>query len=448
MKRLLAAIPLLLMSAGCHLPPHSHKIGAIPTPHLFWVLPFVLLLLAIAVLPLTAPEFWERNLNKGIVAGLLALPVLVYYLIVGPQEIPYHLEEYTGFIVLLFSLYTISGGIVLTGNLDATPGMNTLFLAIGAILANVFGTTGAAMLLIRPLLKTNMDRNYKTHTVIFFTFIVSNIGGCLTPLGDPPLYMGYLHGIPFTYTLTLWPEWLFMNGILLFIYYLWDRRAWAKEESYVKKAEEKFQEPVRVRGWVNILLITGVLVVIISGLEFPYRELIMLILAGVSLLATPKGLRKQNFFNFDAIIEVAVLFLGIFITMIPALILLEQKGASLGIEKPWHYFWATGLLSSFLDNTPTYLNFASLAEGAHHVHHLKDLLLTAEGQATIRAVSIGAVFMGANTYIGNGPNFMIKAIAEAKGPTKVDMPSFAGYMKYSAMILLPLFVMVTLIFFV
>ena len=448
MKKILLVLPLLLISAGCHIPEHSHEIGAIPTPSILWVLPFVLLLLSIAVLPLVVPEFWERNTNKGIIAGLVALPVLIYYLIVGPQEIPFHMEEYAGFIVLLFSLYTISGGIVLTGNMNATPKVNTIFLAVGAILANLFGTTGAAMLLIRPLLKNNMDRSNKRHTIIFFIFIVANIGGCLTPLGDPPLYMGYLHGIPFTYTLSLWPEWLFMNGILLLIYYLWDRKAWAKEPTYNKTAEQKFQEPVRLRGWVNLLLIIGVLVVIISGLEFPYRELIMLILSGVSLIVTPKELRKLNFFNFDAIIEVAVLFLGIFITMIPALILLEQKGGSLGITRPWQYFWSTGFLSSFLDNTPTYLNFASLAQGAHHVTRLKDLLTTPEGRATIRAISIGAVFMGANTYIGNGPNFMVKAIAEAKGPTHVDMPSFAGYMKYSALILMPIFVLVSLLFFV
>lgn len=448
MKKVLTVLPFLIMSAGCRIPQHSHKIGVIPTPSIFWVLPFILLLLAIAVLPLIIPEFWERNTNKGIIAGLLALPVLVYYLIVGPQEIPFHMEEYAGFIVLLFSLYTISGGIVLTGNLNATPKVNTLFLAIGALLANIFGTTGAAMLLIRPLLKSNMDRTHKTHTVIFFIFIVANIGGCLTPLGDPPLYMGYLQGIPFTYTLSLWPEWLFMNGVLLLMYYIWDRREWKKEDAYIKKAEERFQEPIRLRGWVNLLLIAGVVVVIISGIDFPYREMFMLILTGVSLVATKKELRKLNFFNFDAIIEVAVLFLGIFITMIPALILLQQKGGRLGITKPWHYFWATGLLSSFLDNTPTYLNFASLAEGAHHVHGLVNLLTTPEGRATIRAISIGAVFMGANTYIGNGPNFMVKAIAEAKGPTRVNMPGFAGYMKYSALILIPLFVLVSLIFFV
>ena len=445
-KILLFTIPFL-GTLGCELPAHSHKIGAVPTPSVLWVLPFLLLLLSIAILPLIVPQFWESNLNKGIVALVLALPVFIYYLSVAPQEIPYHLEEYIGFIVLLFSLYTISGGIVLEGNLVASPHTETAFLAIGAIIANIFGTTGAAMLLIRPLLKSNMDRKYKTHTVIFFTFIVSNIGGCLTPLGDPPLYMGYLHGIPFTWTLSLLPEWLFANGVLLTIYYIWDRTMWAKEPEYRKHIDEMAREPLKLKGIVNLLLIAGIMIVIIAGLEFPYRELIMLILAIVSMLVTPKKYREANFFNFDAIIEVAVLFLGIFITMIPALILLEQKGGSLGVTKPWHYFWATGLLSSFLDNTPTYLNFASLAEGVYHVH-LAEMIHHPEGALVIRAISVGAVFMGANTYIGNGPNFMIKAIAEAKGPTQVDMPSFFGYMKYSAMILLPLFIAVTLIFFV
>ena len=436
----------LIGTLGCELPKHSHKLADVPAPSIFWVLPFVFLLLAIAVLPLVLPEFWEKNRNKAVVSFLAALPVLVYYLVVAPQEIPYHLEEYVGFITLLFSLYTISGGIVLEGNLIASPLTNTIFLAIGALIANIFGTTGAAMLLIRPLLKSNMDRKYKTHTVIFFTFMVANIGGSLTPLGDPPLYMGYLHGIPFSWTLGLWPEWLFANSVLLTIYYLWDRRMWAKEPEYRKHIDELAKEPLRLKGIVNLVLIAGIMLVIIAGLEFPYRELVMLVLAVASMLATPKKYREANFFNFDAIIEVAVLFLGIFITMIPALILLEQKGGELGVTKPWQYFWATGLLSSFLDNTPTYLNFASLAEGAFHTT-LDQIIHHPQGAMVIRAISIGAVFMGANTYIGNGPNFMIKAIAESKGPTRVQMPSFFGYMKYSLGILIPLFVVITLLFF-
>jgi Na+/H+ antiporter NhaD/arsenite permease-like protein len=417
----------------------------------FAVAPFVLLLLAIAVLPLVAPGFWERNRNKALVVGVLSLPIAAYYVAI---DLPYLLEslrDYLGFIVLLWSLYTISGGIVLKGNLTATPRTNTIFLATGAVLANVFGTTGASMLLIRPMLRTNQHRRFKTHTFVFFIFIVSNIAGSLTPLGDPPLYMGFLKGIPFAWTLSLWPEWLLMVSMLLAIHHVWDRRAYAREAPDELPRDLADNEPVRIEGWVNVGLIAGVLATIVLsgqlGLNGFARDAIMVGLGLLSMKVTPDRLRVANAFNFNAIIEVAVLFLGIFVTMVPALVLLSVRGQELGVTQPWHYFWATGVLSSFLDNTPTYLTFLSLAQGSLGAVEAADLLKTVDGVAILRAISLGAVFMGANTYIGNGPNFMVKAIAEERGPLRVQMPSFGGYMLYACSVLIPLFIVVTLVFF-
>lgn len=441
--------------------------GPVPLPAVWWVIPFALLLLCIAILPLKFPHWWEHNSNKAIVAGVIALPVAVYYVAVAPGKLLYHLHEYLSFIVLLWSLYTISGGIVLRGNLAATPRTNTIFLAIGAVIANLFGTTGASMLLIRPLLRTNQERKHKVHTVVFFIFVVSNVGGCLTPLGDPPLYMGFLQGIPFEWTLALWPEWLVMNVALLAIYYFWDRKAHGKEVVADIQQDITEAEPLRIDGWLNVALILGVIVAIIAsgqalkvpaiadgpwGKAVPWiRDGAMVLLGLVSMATTRKQWRLDNRFNFNAIIEVAVLFIGIFITMIPALVLLEQRGSELGVTEPWQYFWATGLLSSFLDNTPTYLTFLSLAKGAFGVDAvglIDPALAEGLGITIVRAISLGAVFMGANTYIGNGPNFMVKAIAEEKGPTRVDMPSFGGYMLYSFGILVPLLVIVSVVFFV
>lgn len=443
-----------------------HGVDA-PLPPIAWVIPFALLLLCIAILPLKFPHWWEHNRNKAIVAGVIALPVAVYYLVVAPGRLAYHLHEYLSFIVLLWSLYTISGGIVLRGNLAATPRTNTIFLAIGALIANLFGTTGASMLLIRPLLRTNQERKHKVHTVIFFIFIVSNAGGCLTPLGDPPLYMGFLQGIPFEWTLQLWPEWLVVNAALLIIYCLWDRKAHSKEAIADIHQDITEAEPLRIDGWLNFALIFGVIAaIVVSGqaLKDPdiadgalgrwipwMRDGMMVLLGLVSMVTTRKQWRIDNRFNFNAIVEVAVLFIGIFITMIPALILLEKRGTELGVTEPWQYFWATGLLSSFLDNTPTYLTFLSLAKGAFGVDALGLIdpeLAKGLGVAIVRAISLGAVFMGANTYIGNGPNFMVKAIAEEKGPTRVSMPSFGGYMAYSFGILVPLLIVVSVVFFV
>ncbi len=415
------------------------------------ILPFVLLLLCIAIMPLKFPHFWESNAKKAIVVAVVSAPILVFYLMNDVHKLLEHLHEYLSFIVLLWSLYTISGGIVLRGNLRATPGVNTAFLGIGAVIANLFGTTGASMLLIRPLLRTNQEREFKVHTVVFFIFIVSNVGGCLTPLGDPPLYMGFMQGVPFQWTLSLWPEWLFMNVMLLGTYFLWDRIRYGKEKVASLTADDVAREPLRISGKINIVLILGVVATIaLSGIISmnPWvRDGILVGLGILSIITTKKQYRDDNEFNFGAITEVAVLFIGIFITMIPALMILNSSGPSLGIDKSWQYFWTTGALSSFLDNTPTYLVFLDLAKGTLGVPDVAGLLAHPQGPEILKAISIGAVFMGANTYIGNGPNFMVKAIAEAKGNSQVKMPSFGGYMLYSIAILIPLFILVTLLTF-
>jgi len=419
---------------------------------IYAILPFVLLLLCIAIMPLKFPHFWESNAKKGIVVAVVSAPILVFYVMNDVPRLLSHLHEYLSFIVLLWSLYTISGGIVLRGNLKATPAVNTAFLGIGAVIANLFGTTGASMLLIRPLLRTNQERNLKVHTVVFFIFIVSNVGGCLTPLGDPPLYMGFMQGVPFQWTLNCLPQWLFMNVMLLGIYYMWDRRTVKKEKVEAIKADVAASEPIRISGKFNVVLILGVVAAIaLSGLidMNPWvRDGILVALGILSIMTTKKQYREDNEFNFGAITEVAVLFIGIFITMIPALMVLNASGPTLGIDKPWQYFWATGALSSFLDNTPTYLVFLDLAKGTLQVPDVAGLLADPRGPAILKAISIGAVFMGANTYIGNGPNFMVKAIAEAKGKSQVKMPSFGGYMLYSMAVLIPLFILVTLLTFV
>lgn len=441
-----------------------------PAAPAFWglgVVPFVLILGAIAVFPLLARThlWWESNRNRLIVSLTLAGCTLVYFALAeGAAVIPDILQhavidEYLPFIVLLFSLYVISGGISLKGDLPAHPLTNTIFLAVGALLASFIGTTGASMLLIRPLLQTNAERVHKTHTVIFFIFMVSNMGGCLLPIGDPPLFLGYLRGVPFLWTFELWKEWALCNAILLVLYYVWDRRLYRREPKRAIVADETTRVPLQLRGSVNFLWLLGV-VVAVALLDYqktlpgtsiqPFRflrELVMLGFVGLSLVTTPRGVRADNRFNYHAIIEVAALFIGIFITMQVPIQVLHVMGDQLGVEKPWQFFWATGLLSSFLDNAPTYVVFFETADAMTHApgpgilnliggHYIREDILI--------AISLGAVFMGANTYIGNGPNFMVKSIAEQAG---VPMPSFFGYMlRYSLPILLPLFVVITFIF--
>jgi Na+/H+ antiporter NhaD/arsenite permease-like protein len=407
-------------------------------PSLAWALPFVAMLLAIAVLPLAAPHFWESNLRKLAVAAVLAAPILVLYLRTHPRALVHTAEDYVSFIVLLGGLFVISGGIFLEGDLEATPRTNAAFLGAGAILASFVGTTGASMLLIRPLLQTNRERKHVAHTVVFFIFLVSNIGGCLTPLGDPPLFLGYLQGVPFTWTFRLFVPWLFTTALVLAVYVLWDRRAHATEARADLRSDFYKVRPLRVAGKENAVLLLGVLGAV-AFLRAPWREAAIVGLSALSYARTDPELRKANRFTFHPILEVAALFAGIFVTMLPALDLLRARGAELGVREPWQFFWATGALSSFLDNAPTYLTFLALAQGLGLPGDVVGV-----PQAVLAAVSLGAVFMGANTYIGNGPNFMVRSIAEERG---VKMPSFGGYMLYSVGVLIPVFVVVTLVFF-
>jgi Na+/H+ antiporter NhaD/arsenite permease-like protein len=437
------------------------------------VFPFLLLLLAIAVLPLLAGHWWERNRNKAIVVACIALPIVAYLgLGLGPAGrivLEEKLLEYVAFIVLLAALFTISGGIYVQGSLSGTPLVNSGLMAVGAVLANLIGTTGASVLLIRPLLRANKPRRDKVHVVIFFIFVVSNCAGLLTPLGDPPLFLGFLMGVPFEWTLQLWPQWLLMNAALIVIFNIWDQIVLDREErerpgSQLEAVME--HEPFGIHGKRNFLFLVGIVAVVLAsgkgvgygGQPWPFgvKEAMMAVLAAVSYGLTPADHHKRNAFTFDPIIEVAVLFVGIFVTMAPALVILnawgqgarEVLGMGFGLHRPWHFFWATGSLSSVLDNAPTYLTFAATASGLEGVaaegRFLAEFL--ARGDAAARlltAIATGAVFMGSMTYIGNGPNFMVKAIAESSG---VKMPSFFGYIAYSAAVLLPLFVIVTLLF--
>jgi Na+/H+ antiporter NhaD/arsenite permease-like protein len=403
-----------------------------------WALPFVGLLLSIAILPLAAAHFWESNLRKLGVCAALSAPVLALYLHARPESLVHAGADYVSFLVLLGGLFVISGGILLEGNLEATPWTNAGFLGVGALLASFVGTTGASMLLIRPLLQTNRERKHVVHTVVFFIFLVSNIGGCLTPLGDPPLFLGYLLGVPFAWTFRLFVPWLFTTALVLAVYVLWDGRAHAREAKVDLKRDFYEVRRLRVAGRENFLLLAGVLASV-AFLHAPWREVAIVALALVSYHRTDAELHEANRFTFQPILEVAALFAGIFVTMLPAIHILQARGAELGVREPWQFFWATGALSSFLDNAPTYVTFLALA---------RSLRLPAEVVGVphdlLRAISLGAVFMGANTYIGNGPNFMVRSIAEERG---VKMPSFGGYMLYSGAVLLPAFALVTLVFF-
>jgi Na+/H+ antiporter NhaD/arsenite permease-like protein len=424
---------------------------------LWSVAPFVLLLLAIAVLPLAAGHWWHSNRNRAIVVAGFALPVVVYLiylqLVQGQPTLDplvHELTNYVSFIILLGALYTVSGGIVVSGDLAPKPLTNTAILTAGAVLASLIGTTGASVLLIRPVLRINRQRRHTAHLPIFFIFTVSNLGGLLTPLGDPPLFLGFLHGVPFTWTLSLWPHWLFANGVVLAVFFVWDTLAYRKEDATSLQVD-KGGAPLRLSGLINLVFLAGIIAAsLVQGLLLPpWRELaggvIMLAMGLLSLLFTPRSLRQENGFTWEPIVEVAILFAGIFIAMVPALEFLEVHGRELDITAPWQFFWLTGILSSFLDNAPTYLTFATLAAGSGDFDLLVDNQVAGiNGPLVLKAISCAAVFMGALTYIGNGPNFMVKAIADRAG---FRTPSFFGYMVYSYAILLPLFVAITLIFF-
>jgi Na+/H+ antiporter NhaD/arsenite permease-like protein len=432
-------------------------------PPVWTVLPFLGILFSIALCPLFAPHFWEHHFGK-ISAGWLVLAIVMMFVsvpadwtFVGAYGAKFFstYEEYLSFIILLGSLFVISGGICIVGDLNGTPLVNTVIILIGSLLASLIGTTGAAMLLIRPLLKANRARRHQAHVVLFFIFLVCNIGGALTPIGDPPLFLGFLQGIPFEWTLALTPMWAFAVTIVLIVFYALDR--YLMDPDVPGGGMPK----IRVEGAVNFLLLLGVVgSVIMSGvlhfetvipvgslgvLHIPnlLRDGLMVLLALISLRVTASSTREQNNFNYDPILEVAYLFIGIFTTMIPALMLLNARGGELGMETPAAYFWVTGVLSSFLDNAPTYLTFLATAMGSFGVDKAIEMTMTPEREGILLGISLGAVFMGANTYIGNGPNFMVKAIAEGEG---VRMPSFFGYLLYSVIVLVPVFILVTFIF--
>ncbi|OBQ54082.1 sodium:proton antiporter [Halodesulfovibrio spirochaetisodalis] len=470
---------LLTVVATLLLPCVAFASAASGGPHLdgallsgFWVIPFACMLLSIAVFPLLAPHFWHSHFGK--ISMFWALCFLVPFTIKFGFSLALYetlhalLLEYFPFIILLLALFTVAGGVRLTGTLVGTPLVNTLILIIGTALASWMGTTGAAMLLIRPLLRANAHRKHKVHTVVFFIFLVANIGGSLTPLGDPPLFLGFLQGVAFFWTTThMLVPMLFTVTILTGVYFLLDNYFFGKEGRPTPEGlDASNTEKLGLEGKVNLILLLGVIgAVLLSGMWHPHvtfdvyhvpvelqnltRDVLLLVITGLSLKLTDDESRIKNDFNWFPIVEVGKLFIGIFLSMIPAIAILKAgkdgalasvinlvTGAN-GEPVDVMYFWLTGLLSSFLDNAPTYLVFFNTA-GGDAVH------LMGEMASTLLAVSAGAVFMGANTYIGNAPNFMVRSIAEDQG---VTMPSFFGYMAWSFGILIPTFVMVTFVFF-
>jgi Na+/H+ antiporter NhaD/arsenite permease-like protein len=466
-----AALPMVL-------PELAFAAEAAGAPHLdggslsaVWVIPFAGILLSIALFPLLAPAVWHHHFGK--IAAFWALAFLVPFAAVfGPELATYELLhtlllEYIPFIVLLTALFTVAGGVRITGTLVGTPLANTLGLGIGTLLASFMGTTGASMLLIRPMLRANENRRHKVHTMVFFIFLVSNIGGSLTPLGDPPLFLGFLKGVEFFWPTVhlFWPMML-VAAILLVAYFVLDTVLHARDpgrHALLEGVQER--EPIRLEGSVNLLLLVAVVgAVLVSGVWHPgvsfsiyhvtvqleslVSQLLLIAITFLSLWLTSKESRVLNGFTWGPIVEVAKLFAAIFLTIVPAIAILRAGtdgalGAIIsavnqdGQPIPAAYFWATGILSSFLDNAPTYLIFFNTASG-------NAAQLMGEYAVTLAAISAGAVFMGANTYIGNAPNFMVKAIAEERG---VAMPSFFGYMLWSFGILVPLFGIVTAVFF-
>jgi Na+/H+ antiporter NhaD/arsenite permease-like protein len=470
MLRLSSLAPTLALTAALTLLPEAALAAEFDGASLglVWALPFAGILLSIALFPLLAPHFWEHH--QGKIAALWGLLVLVPMAVVaGPMTAIHALVhtaflEYIPFILLLLALFTVAGGILVRGNIHGAPGTNTVLLAIGTGLASLIGTTGASMVLIRPVMRANDDRQHNVHVIVFFIFLVSNIGGSLTPLGDPPLFLGFLRGVDFFWTTThLLPETLFASGLLLALFYVIDLAVYRKEGRV--RPDPTPDNPVRVTGGVNFLLIFVIIAAILTsatvdlgrftllGTEIEIanalRDLIMIAVTVISLKLTSKANRIENGFSWGPIKEVAKLFAGIFIAIIPVLAILRAGAGGAfaplvalvsnpdGSANNAAYFWLTGALSSFLDNAPTYLVFFELAGGN------PQQLMTA-GATTLAAVSAGAVFMGANSYIGNAPNFMVYAIAREGG---VKMPSFFGYLLWSGAILIPTFLLVTLIFF-
>ncbi|QOF80661.1 sodium:proton antiporter [Variovorax sp. 38R] len=443
--------------------------GATLSP--LWGVPFAGILLSIALMPLLVPSFWHHHYGKVSAAWSLAflLPFAAIYgaPLAGAQTVHALVEEYIPFIILLTALFTVAGGIHIRGNLHGAPGLNTAILAIGAVLASFMGTTGASMLLIRPLIRANDNRANRAHVVVFFIFIVSNAGGSLTPLGDPPLFLGFLKGVDFFWTAKhILPDTLFILAVLLVLFYLIDRYYYRKE-GVLPVDPTPDTKRIGFDGAINFVLLGGVVALVLisgfwkspvtfdiygskMGLPGLVRDVGLIAITLLSLKITAAKVHADNQFEWGPMAEVAKLFAGIFLTIIPVIAMLKAGtqgpfGAIVaavtradGQPDPAMYFWATGILSSFLDNAPTYLVFFNTAGG-------DPVALMTTYATTLAAISAGAVFMGANTYIGNAPNLMVKAIAESRG---VRMPSFFGYMLWSGAILIPLFVLTTFIFFV
>lgn len=439
---------------------------------LWSTIPFVGMLLSIALFPLFVPKFWHNNFGKISVFWSFAalIPFLIIYKGLALYEFLHIvIADYVPFIIILIALYTVSGNILLKGTLVGTPVINTIILLIGTVLASWMGTTGASMLLIRPFLKANKNRKNKTFMVVFFIFLVANVGGSLTPLGDPPLFLGFLRGVPFFWTFQLFPQMIVVAVVLLVVYYIMDSYFYRKE-GIAPVSDKTDKEPLRIEGIHNLLFLAGIVgAVLMSGIvhwgeisilgvhramQDVTRDAVLILMAILAMITTKREIREDNEFTWFPIKEVAILFIGIFLTMMPCLKILQAgtKGElSFLIEtvrEPYHYFWVTGILSSFLDNAPTYLTFLSSALGNFHsgveVREAVSLLIS-DNSNYLKAISAGAVFFGAMTYIGNAPNFMVRSIAEETG---VQMPSFFGYMiKYSIPVLVPIFIIITFVFY-
>lgn len=437
---------------------------------LVFCIPFIGMLLSIAIFPLIAGEWWEKKKQYIVILWslLFLIPFAVKYSAgtMGETLLDIVLNDYMTFIILLFGLFCVSGNIAIKGNFSGAPKVNVILLLIGTLLSSWIGTTGASMIMIRPIMRANAWRKRKVQIIVFFIFLVSNIGGCLTPVGDPPLLMGFMRGVPFFWSLRLLPVFALNTVILLVVFYFLDRRAYRKDIAEGHAPELTAEKTnVKIEGIHNIIFIVMIVVaVILSGAlaSLPLFEngiavtehvtlsmasvievAIILLAAFLSMKTTKKQVRIENQFSWAAIQEVAILFIGIFITMEPALLFLEEHGAALGLQHPWQLFWATGALSSFLDNTPTYLVFLTTAGTLGATTGIATSVGTI-APVMLKAISCGAVCMGANTYIGNAPNFMVRSMAEEGG---VRMPSFFGYMVWSGSILIPVFLIDMLVFF-
>lgn len=430
----------------------------------YLLIPFVIMLLSIAIMPLIAPRAWSRNINKLLFVLIISIPTAIMLSRAGLSENLKHqmLYDYIPFIALLAALYVVTGGIHIHYSTTPTPVVNAAIMFIGYGLASVVGTTGAAMLLIRPLLEINRDRQYKIHTILFFIAMVANCGGVLTPLGDPPLFLLYLRGAEFSWFQTLFPQWAFVGSILLAAYLVIDTYIWKRKEviGVRPRSENEEDEPIKISfsGAINLFFLSAILlsVAFINPAEIPameaedapwymrfLREVVLFTILLCSVITTGKRVRKLNHFSWEPIIEVAILFIGIFVTMTPALLYLNENASSLGITEPMQFFFASGVLSSFLDNAPTAVAFHTVAKGlpiAEGTPLMADVPIP-----MLTAIALGSVLFGAMTYIGNGPNFMVKAVAENEG---VRMPSFFGYIfKFSLIILLPTYILMALVFF-